>query len=44
MGVRVYQTCCHGATSITLQWRDANKSTFKKKREMKNKNDHFYSL
>lgn len=28
MGVRVYQTCCHGATLITLQWKDANKSKF----------------
>lgn len=45
MSVQVYQTCCHGATLITLQWKDANKSIFKSKREMKNKNDHhFYSL
>lgn len=43
MGVRVYQTCCHGATLITLQWKDANKSKFKKKKakERKNKNDHY---
>lgn len=32
MGVRVYQTCCHGATLITLQWKDANKSKFLKKK------------
>lgn len=37
MGVRVYQTCCHGATLITLQWKDANKSKFKKKRQRKGK-------
>lgn len=37
MGVQVYQTCCHGATLITLQWKDANKSKFKKKRQRKGK-------
>lgn len=37
MGVQVYQTCCHGATLITLQWKDANKSKLKKKRQRKGK-------
>lgn len=38
MGVRVYQTCCHGATLITLQWKDANNSKFfLKKRQRKGK-------
>lgn len=37
MGVRVYQTCCHGATLITLQWKDANKSKLKKKGKGKEK-------
>lgn len=37
MGVQVYQTCCHGATLITLQWKDANKSKFLKKRQRKGK-------
>lgn len=37
MGVRVYQTCCHGATLITLQWKDANNSKFLKKKAKERK-------
>lgn len=36
-GCASYQTCCHGATLITIQWKDANKSKFKKKRQRKGK-------